>query len=619
MDRTIDFVSTNEGAGARADPEAAIRKLDGADIILFSVQDLFGYLKAHATMSGIQRVQAGIALYAIEHEDERVGFILNDLSDKYRDGEFLLIDNAAFREVIAYASGERVDHEHLRGMLARCEAEAHVIRPRPANTIILLGAFWGHGNTMDRYVTAKRDGVKLGAYVYDIIPVTHPEYCDADLVRDFSMSVGEMGLVVDFVFTISDYTRETLARLFRENGGRDIPMRTVPLAHSLTVPDISVESWPAALRKIKGRPYVAYVSTVEGRKNHLYVVNAWRQMIDQGVDVPDLVFVGRRGWRISGLMDLLDGTNYLDGRVHIVHDLSDSELNSIYANCRFTVFTSFVEGWGLPVGESLIHHVPCAASRTSSLPEVGGVFVDYLDPLNLRQGVVVLRKLIEDHDYREARRQQIREHFVPRSWDDVGRDFIEKVREEIATGYPARTIHPPLPQGVKFTLGDLVSRPILMHDYVPSPMRLALVGSFYHLERFGAWMRGNVGEFTFQTDLPAGEEVVVYAELEVRDKATGRDISITVADAGGEAPPRWQTIADTGQRLYRTRGKVGEGGLCTIVLEVSGTLNAVEFDSRLFAIGLAAIGYARATDSALREDLVERFTFQDMSRGGRGR
>ena len=109
------------------------------DMIFFSIQDLFGYWKAHATMSGIQRVQAGIALYAIEEEGDRVGFILNDLTDSHVPGEFFLVDNAVFRNIILYASGEKVDHSLLRAMLAECEEGAVRIRPAKGQTIILLG------------------------------------------------------------------------------------------------------------------------------------------------------------------------------------------------------------------------------------------------------------------------------------------------------------------------------------------------------------------------------------------------------------------------------------------------------------------------------------------------
>ena len=591
-----------------------MRQLDD-DTIFFSVQDLFGYWRAHVTMSGIQRVQAGIALHAIETEGDRVGFILNDLTDSRVAGEFLLIDSEVFRDTILYASGRTVDHDRLRSMLDDCEADAERIRPVRGQAIILLGAFWGHGNTVDQYLASRRAGVVLGAYVYDIIPLTHPEHCQADLVRDHTMSVCEMGLVVDFVFTISDYTRHTLHALFAQNGGRDIPARTVPLAHSLTAETATGESWPAALRAVKGRRYVAYVSTVEGRKNHRYVVEAWQQLIERGVDVPDLVFVGRKGWRIGGLLDLLDGTRHLDGRVHIVHDLSDAELNSIYAHCLFTVFTSFVEGWGLPVGESLVHRTPCVASDTSSIPEVGGAFVDYVDPMNLRDGVEVLRRMIEDDGYREARRRAIEERFVPRSWSDVGRDFMAKTREALLTHYPDRPIHPLLAEGAHFVPGSLVTEPIPLPDYLPGPMRLAMRDSFYELESHGAWMRGAVGGLSFLTGLAEGTEVIAYLELEAAPHAAGGSVTVQLADrSGGKRSGLRTHPLEPGHRLLvRARGRVLEDGLCSLVIEVSANLKPGSEDRRSFGVGLVAIGFVRADNAVLREDLVERFTFHDMT------
>lgn len=64
-------------------------------------------------------------------------------------------------------------------------------------------------------------------------------------------------------------------------------------------------------------------------------------------------------------MEQLESTSYLNGTIKILHDLSDWELAELYRSAMFTVFPSFEEGWGLPVGESLIFGRPCIASNTS--------------------------------------------------------------------------------------------------------------------------------------------------------------------------------------------------------------------------------------------------------------
>ena len=66
-----------------------------------------------------------------------------------------------------------------------------------------------------------------------------------------------------------------------------------------------------------------------------------------------------------------------------IRDRSDATLYQLYERCLFTVFPSFYEGWGLPVGESLWFGKNCIASNASSIPEVGKEFVTYFDPQSL--------------------------------------------------------------------------------------------------------------------------------------------------------------------------------------------------------------------------------------------
>lgn len=586
-------------------------QLLGDGTTVFSIQDLFVYLQNHPTMSGIQRVQAGIALHALDDPDLDSYFIINELTPEAGESAFFLIDKTALREIITYASGEWVDHRRLKAMLADAELEAIRVRPGKGSTVILLGAFWGLGNTVDRYLLPKQEGARICAYIYDIIPVTHPEYCDAGLVRDFSMSLAELAQIADFFLTISDHTRHALAELLERNGGRTIPMQTVPLAHSLTATPLGTESWPQSLGRVKGRRYVAYVSTVEGRKNHIYVVNAWRQLIAEGIDVPELVFVGRQGWKIDALMDLLKTTDNLGGRIHIVHGLSDAELNAVYRHAQFTVFTSFVEGWGLPVGESLTHGVPCVASRSSSIPEVGGEFVDYVDPLDLQDGVSVLRRMIVDDAYRAERRVFIAENFRARDWHAVGSDFIAKVKVFEAEATVPGTAWAGLREGHVLRPGDLGLDRVDFRNYLASPTRLLLADNFYTPENHGAWMRGTLGRMTFQTTAVPGTEVIVYASFHPAPGYYDIPISFEV-DSGGSRRTTRRWVPLTSMCRLRGHGTVADDGSCSITVEVKAALVSVEGDHRHFAVGMSAIGWVRRDNPALREDLVEAMTFRDM-------
>ena len=90
-----------------------------------------------------------------------------------------------------------------------------------------------------------------------------------------------------------------------------------------------------------------FVATIEGRKNHLLVFNVWLSLIRRhGAEaVPDLVCVGKRGWKADEAFALLAGSRALRERVFLLHDIPDTELDALYRHCLCTVFNSHYEGW----------------------------------------------------------------------------------------------------------------------------------------------------------------------------------------------------------------------------------------------------------------------------------
>lgn len=63
--------------------------------------------------------------------------------------------------------------------------------------------------------------------------------------------------------------------------------------------------------------------------------------------------------------------------------LSYQELANVYSNCKYVVFTSKGEGYGLPVREAMYHGKTVLASRTTSVPEVAGAALYYVDPFDV--------------------------------------------------------------------------------------------------------------------------------------------------------------------------------------------------------------------------------------------
>lgn len=624
----FDEVTALSGTKRASEIFGDATRQNAADILLFEIDDLLGWLHAHRTLSGIQRVQVGIIRHVlsriVSNEDEHYGFVCTK-DDKAGLWQLWPSD---VQDLVDYATGNDVQREELTRLVKKVEHAAVEVKPAKGQCYFVLGAFWGFSRDTSRYARFKDAGVCIGVYIYDLIPMTHPEFCDAQLVNDFTMSLSDGLAVFDFVLTISDYTAREVRRLQTSLNLRPVPVQPVPLAHLLSEETLeeATSGWTPAISALKGKRFALSVSTIEIRKNHAYLVAAWRLMLDEGLDPPDLVFVGRYGWRVKDLMEQMQATQFLNGRIHVLHDLADAELQMLYHSCQFTTFPSFVEGWGLPVGESLAHGRPCIASNTSSIPEVGGDLVDYVDPFNVRAGVAAFKRMAFDAAYREKREQKVQANFKPRTWPTVGADLLKWIEEFRHLPTDAAR-EPLLLPGELFIPGELARTRTTPRNYPTRPLRTILAESWYSLEEFGVWMRDELGLLRFRTDLAPGSEVTAYLRLAGAPWSVRQTVHASASDEAEdnnrvsdksrpdpvEQPfPRSLGGRSGGRRItasmftIRVTGHVAANGVMTIRLRITGERNAMPGnDSRRMSVGLVGLAYAETSQSELRLDIVE--------------
>lgn len=81
--------------------------------------------------------------------------------------------------------------------------------------------------------------------------------------------------------------------------------------------------------------------------------------------------------------------------------VSQEELEDLYANCRFLVFVSKSEGFGLPILEAALKCKPILASNRTSIPEVIGAAGVYVDPFNIKSICNGIEFLMDDNIYKE--------------------------------------------------------------------------------------------------------------------------------------------------------------------------------------------------------------------------
>jgi len=205
------------------------------------------------------------------------------------------------------------------------------------------------------------------ALFFDATPLKYPEFTPAKTVARYPGYMREL-LMFDGIAAISEDARETLIEYWRWLGvARTPPVVAISLGVQTT--GASPHAPLRGANEDPSPPIVLSVGSVEGRKNHLALLEACAGLWAEGarfelhvIGLPRPETAGAALRRIQELQAAGRPLRY-DGFVDA------AALKSAYAACAFTVYPSLMEGFGLPVGESLVRGKPCICSARGALGE----------------------------------------------------------------------------------------------------------------------------------------------------------------------------------------------------------------------------------------------------------
>ena len=237
---------------------------------------------------------------------------------------------------------------------------------------------------------------------------------------------------------ISQTTRADWLRHARDVGAEPVPSSVFPLGCDLSphANDSDISLQPA----LNGKQFAIYVSTIEPRKNHYMLYQAWEECIrtkQLDSDRDRLVLIGRRGWATEDLMHEIATNPLTKDTIVILHDVSDKQLASLYRACSLVLFPSMYEGFGLPLAEALGYGKPCVASDAGALSEIGGDLVMRLDPKDTLAWSSTIGQLMSSPSELKSWGERIRKAYRPITWDDAAHSFFDALRAQIAIHFTA--------------------------------------------------------------------------------------------------------------------------------------------------------------------------------------
>jgi glycosyltransferase involved in cell wall biosynthesis len=219
----------------------------------------------------------------------------------------------------------------------------------------------------------QRADIKPIYMVHDLIPITHPQYARPGESVRHARRMTTVAKTATGIITNSQATLDVLAHWVE---ALQLPMPAARVAWLGTQPLSREETTPP----IEGAYFVT-LGTIEGRKNHLMLLQIWRELAQQSRGpIPRLVIIGQRGWAAEQAFALLDRCPVLEGHVIERSNCDDHELARYLQHARALLFPSFVEGYGLPLMEALVQGTPVIASDLPVFRELAGGAPAYCSP-----------------------------------------------------------------------------------------------------------------------------------------------------------------------------------------------------------------------------------------------
>jgi glycosyltransferase involved in cell wall biosynthesis len=529
--RALELDGTSDAAWQElSGPLAAVAEPPGLCLldeqrVVLDLSDLMAWFRGNRAPSGIQRVQMEVAAAALARDAALAEVRLAVFSPERAAWRALPPD--AFRRLAALSRGG-ADPEEAAWTASLVQVEA-MLRDAPdlvfpdGAWLVNLGSSW----TLDGYHRAvqearARHGLRYAALVHDVGPIAMPEHVAPGDGARFARWFAVLLTTADLLLAVSEATREEIRRLAEET----LPGVAMPPV-ALLRPDAALPPPPPGpahprAADLAGAPHVLFVGTIESRKDHLFVLNAWLALLRRhGEAVPPLVLVGRAGFNAGPALALLQRAPALAGRVIWLADAADGALAGLYAGALFTLYHSQHEGWGLPVTEALAAGKAVVAPRHSGLLESGQGLALHHAPGSEPEFLGLVERLLFEPGFREATEARIAAGLRLRPWRAVAADLVHS----LATAPERPPAEPPAPPlGTVLRLAEAGgARPEAAMIWAE---RLRL-GRFWHApEDWGCWTRP--GRAILRLPLPPGSAGPLRLHLALRGADAARDVSLRV-------------------------------------------------------------------------------------------
>ena len=310
---------------------------------------------------------------------------------------------------------------HEPGAVACWPADSQRLNGCPAERWeITLDAGW-----LDAAASSKHPQARRLVLLYDLIPVIHPNYCLPGHVVNFAQWAQNQAQLAAGVLTISAAARHDIEAWL----ARTQPQRTIPVRHFHLGADYGQRAAHQAADLVsqdrRAPPFFLTVGTLELRKDHLCILEAFERRIQTGT-AARLVVVGAPGFGVEVIQKQIQAMQSRGLDVVWFDRATDEQLAQLYHTAAGVVCASRAEGFGLPVVEGALYGRVVLAARTAVFEELASRFAHFFEPGSATELAQRMADTLQGK-LRAADPDQAAQLLL--TWDQAAAQFVDAVRD----------------------------------------------------------------------------------------------------------------------------------------------------------------------------------------------
>ncbi|MCD6566240.1 MAG: glycosyltransferase family 4 protein [Bacteroidales bacterium] len=228
------------------------------------------------------------------------------------------------------------------------------------------------------------------------------------------------------IITVSEYSRKDIAKCY----GIDPVIIDVVYngANEIFKPALEIEKKETKKRFTSGKDYFVYAGSLHPRKNISSLLQAFEDFKKETGSDMKLMLAGETLFTTPGLKKKLKHLDYRNDII-LTGKVSYEDMRLIISSAMAMTFVSHYEGFGIPILESMQCGIPVIASDITSIPEVAGNAVLYINPSNPETITSAMKEIYTDAKLRE---NLIEKGFVQSrkfSWDKTAKALWESIEK----------------------------------------------------------------------------------------------------------------------------------------------------------------------------------------------